>query len=142
MLGFSKRSQKKASKSPLEIFDQYEQGRPAHQNAIDALQGWNCAFPPEFGLNAGNLPLYADDRIDWALHTFGSIEGRTVLEVGPLEDAYPYAELPAPGADRCDRSEPSLFSKMSGHQADSEHRHRLFHARRHSGVADGRRRNL
>lgn len=85
MLGFSKRSQKKASKSPLEIFDQYEQGRPAHQNAIDALQGWNCAFPPEFGLNAGNLPLYADDRIDWALHTFGSIEGRTILEVGPLE---------------------------------------------------------
>ncbi|MBN8950877.1 MULTISPECIES: SAM-dependent methyltransferase [unclassified Rhizobium] len=85
MLGFSKRSQKKVSKSPLETFDQYEQGRPTHQNAIDALQGWNCAFPPEFGLNAGKLPLYADDRIDWAMRTFGSIEGKTVLEVGPLE---------------------------------------------------------
>lgn len=90
MLGFSKRSQKKPSKNPLEIFDQYEQGMPAHQHAIDALPGWNCAFPPEFNLNAGTLPLYADDRIDWAVRTFGSIEGKTVLEVGPLEGMHTY----------------------------------------------------
>ncbi len=90
MLGFSKRSPKKASKGPLETFDQYEQDKPAHQNAVNALQGWNCAFPPEFNLNAGKLPLYADDRVDWALRSFGSIEGMNVLEVGPLEGMHTY----------------------------------------------------
>ncbi len=85
MLGFSRRSPKKASKNSLEIFDQYEQAKPAHQNAVDALQGWNCAFPPALKLTAGKLPLYADDRIAWALQTFGSIKGKAVLEVGPLE---------------------------------------------------------
>ncbi|MDR6899608.1 alginate O-acetyltransferase AlgX-related protein [Rhizobium miluonense] len=48
MLGFSKRSQKKASKSPLEIFDQYEQGKPAHQNAISAIL-------PQLDLNAASV---------------------------------------------------------------------------------------
>ena len=90
MLGFSKRSQKKTSKDPLEIFDQYEQGIPSHQNAIDALAGWNCAFPPSLNLNPGALPLYADDRIAWALQSFGSIEGKKVLEVGPLEGMHTY----------------------------------------------------
>ncbi|NTJ06670.1 class I SAM-dependent methyltransferase [Rhizobium lusitanum] len=98
MLGFSKRSPKKLSKDPLEIFDQYEQGIPSHQNAIDALSGWNCAFPPALNLNAGALPLYADDRIAWALQSFGSIEGKKVLEVGPLEGMHTYmlhGHLPA-----------------------------------------------
>lgn len=104
MLGFSKRSQKKPSKNSLEIFDQYEQGMPTHQSAIDALSGWNCTFPPELNLNAGNLPLYADDRIDWALRTFGSIEGKTVLEVGPLEGMHTYM-LHYHGAARIDAIE-------------------------------------
>ncbi|WP_244655125.1 class I SAM-dependent methyltransferase [Rhizobium lusitanum] len=82
----------------MEIFDQYEQGIPSHQNAIDALSGWNCAFPPALNLNAGALPLYADDRIAWALQSFGSIEGKKVLEVGPLEGMHTYmlhGHLPA-----------------------------------------------
>ncbi|NEI69711.1 class I SAM-dependent methyltransferase [Rhizobium lusitanum] len=90
MLGFSRLLQKKKPKEPLEIFDQYEQGVPSHQNAIDALSGWNCAFPKNLNLNAGNLPLYADDRIEWALKTFGSIEGKKILEVGPLEGMHTY----------------------------------------------------
>ncbi|WP_245297414.1 class I SAM-dependent methyltransferase [Rhizobium lusitanum] len=82
----------------MEIFDQYEQSIPSHQNAIDALSGWNCAFPPALNLNAGALPLYADDRIAWALQSFGSIEGKKVLEVGPLEGMHTYmlhSHLPA-----------------------------------------------
>lgn len=93
MLGFPKRSKNKseAPKPSLEaIFDQYEQGKPGHQNAIDALPGWSCAFPPAFKLKAGKLPLYADDRINWALQTFGSIAGKKVLEVGPLEGMHTY----------------------------------------------------
>ncbi|MDL2400868.1 class I SAM-dependent methyltransferase [Rhizobium mayense] len=91
MLGFAKRPRKKTPENSLEaIFDQYEQGKPDHQNAIDALPGWNCAFPTALGLNAGKHHLYADDRLDWALRSFGSIEGKTILEVGPLEGMHTY----------------------------------------------------
>lgn len=67
------------------VFDQYEFKQPSHQNAIDALPGWNSAFPPALGLEAGKYHLYADTRILWALKSYGSIEGKTILEVGPLE---------------------------------------------------------
>jgi hypothetical protein len=91
MLGFAKRSRKKTPQNSLEaIFDQYEQGKPDHQNAIDALPGWNSAFPVALNLNAGKHHLYADDRIDWALRSFGSIEGKKILEVGPLEGMHTY----------------------------------------------------
>lgn len=71
--------------SEAEIFDQYDSGRPDHQNAIDMLPGWNCSFPSELKLKAGPLGLFHDQRIRWALETFGSIEDKSVLEIGPLE---------------------------------------------------------
>lgn len=91
MFGFPRRSKNKAQENSVgATFDQYEQSKPDHQNAIDALPGWSCAFPPAFKLNAGNHHLYVDDRIAWALKTFGSIEGKRVLEVGPLEGMHTY----------------------------------------------------
>jgi len=72
------------------VFDQYTKALPTNQNAIDALPGWNSAFPPEAGVIAGDHPLFADGRIDWALEQFGSIEGKTILEVGPLEGMHTY----------------------------------------------------
>ncbi|MEZ2220990.1 class I SAM-dependent methyltransferase [Rhizobium sp. RCC_161_2] len=91
MFGFPKRFKNKTQESSLgAIFDQYEQGKPDHQNAIDALPGWSCAFPAALKLKAGSLPLYADDRISWALKTFGSIKGKKILEVGPLEGMHTY----------------------------------------------------
>jgi hypothetical protein len=91
MFGIPKRSKRKMAEISVEtIFDQYEEGKPDHQKAIDALAGWNCAFPRELKLKAGKLSLYKDERIDWALKTFGSIEGKTVLEVGPLEGMHTY----------------------------------------------------
>lgn len=73
---------RRAKGQPL---DQYETGLPTDQMAIDLLPGWNCSFPEEFGLTAGSLGLFHDARILWALERFGSIEGKTVLEIGPLE---------------------------------------------------------
>lgn len=63
---------------------------PTYQNAIDLLPGWSSAFPGSLGLSAGNIPLFADERILSALDSFGSIEGKTVLEVGPLEGMHTY----------------------------------------------------
>lgn len=71
------------------VFDQYEMRKPAAQNAIDALEGWNSAFPGELGLTAGTIPLFADDRIHKVLQSYGSIEGKKILEVGPLEECTP-----------------------------------------------------
>ncbi|NRQ18222.1 class I SAM-dependent methyltransferase [Ensifer sesbaniae] len=72
------------------VFDQYTKSAPSHQNAIDALQGWNSAFPSSLKLRAGQHPLFADGRIAWALQQFGSIENKTVLEIGPLEAMHTY----------------------------------------------------
>lgn len=66
-------------------FTQYEMRVPSHQNAIDLLPGWSSAFPSELGLKAGDIPLFADQRILAALNSYGAIEGKTILEVGPLD---------------------------------------------------------
>lgn len=73
-----------------ESFEQYEAGLPTHQKAIDALPGWNSAFPPQFGLTAGTHHLYADPRLEWAISKYGDMSGKRVLEVGPLEGMHTY----------------------------------------------------
>ncbi len=52
--------------------------------------GWNQAFPAEYGLTAGKQHLYADPRILWALEQMGIVEGKRVLEIGPLEAGHTY----------------------------------------------------
>jgi hypothetical protein len=71
-----------------DVFVQYDDRLPADQNAIDMLDGWTSAFPN--GLEAGRLPLFADGRIEWGLNEFGPLEGKTVLEIGPLEGMHSY----------------------------------------------------
>ncbi|OCP35056.1 class I SAM-dependent methyltransferase [Ensifer sp. LC163] len=90
MLSWLKKRRRANAASVESIFDQYELRRPAAQNAIDALPGWNSAFPEEFGLHAGRHYLYADDRIAWAIEQYGAIENCRILEVGPLEGMHTY----------------------------------------------------
>ncbi|MBM3094837.1 class I SAM-dependent methyltransferase [Ensifer sp. T173] len=73
-----------------QVFDQYSREFPRHQNAVDALAGWNSAFPPEVGLKAGTHPLFADGRITWAISQAGSLANKNVIEVGPLEGMHTY----------------------------------------------------
>lgn len=72
------------------VFSKYATGRPSDQNAVDALPGWSSAFPPELGLRAGDIDLFQDPRLLWAMARFGPLEGRRVLELGPLEGAHSY----------------------------------------------------
>jgi hypothetical protein len=69
-------------------FDIYVTSAPSLQNAVDAVAGWNTTFPPQFELKAGSLATYNDPRILWAIQNFGSLEGRHVLELGPLEGGH------------------------------------------------------
>jgi SAM-dependent methyltransferase len=81
--------------APVAAFDDYEARAPRPQNGIDAIDGWNSAFPPEFGVIAGDRVNFWDDRIVWAAERFGDLGGRRVLELGPLEGAHTYM------LDRC-----------------------------------------
>lgn len=75
------------------ILDQYVREAPSPQAAIDLFKGdWWSSFPGEFaGLRAGELPLFDDSRIHWAIKALGGVEGRTVLELGPLEGGHTFA---------------------------------------------------
>jgi len=66
-------------------FDRYVSSAPCLQNAVDAVSGWNTAFPPRYELKAGTLATCQDPRIQWAIACFGSPEGCHALELGPLE---------------------------------------------------------
>ena len=69
-------------------FDIYVSSTPSLQNAVDAVAGWNTSFPAQYELKAGALATYNDPRILWAIECFGSLEGRHVLELGPLEGGH------------------------------------------------------
>ena len=73
---------------PANAFDIYVTSTPSLQNAVDAIAGWNTSFPSQFGLKAGSLATYNDPRILWAMENFGPLDGRRVLELGPLEGGH------------------------------------------------------
>jgi hypothetical protein len=84
--------------------DLYEFSSPSPQNAVNLLTGWTHAFPPEFGAVAGPGAMYDDPRIHWAVEKFGSLEGKRLAELGPLEGSHTYM-LERAGAHRIDAIE-------------------------------------
>lgn len=75
------------------ILDQYIRRAPDPQNALDLFKGdWWSSFPaPLATLQAGQLALFADSRITWAIDALGGVAGRTILELGPLEGGHTYS---------------------------------------------------
>ena len=94
----------------LRSFDRYVLSVPCSQNAVDAIPGWNTSFPPHYGLKAGCLDAHNDRRIIWAMECFGSLAGRHVLELGPVEGGHT-CMLEAGGA-RVDAVEPNHLAFM------------------------------
>jgi hypothetical protein len=76
--------------NPARAFDTYVDGAPSAQNLIDLLPGWNHSLPEFTGTRAGAHPFYSDPRIVWALEQFGSIQGKNILELGPLEASHTF----------------------------------------------------
>jgi hypothetical protein len=88
-------------------FDSYVDKEPSAQNAVDLIPGWNAALPPEAGAQAGSRNLYHDPRILWCLEQFGSVAGRKVLELGPLEGSHTYV---------LDRQAPSILHAIEANK--------------------------
>jgi hypothetical protein len=59
---------------------------------VDAVRAdWVSRFPAPFAsVRAGEISLFEDERIAWGLQTLGGVEGKTVLELGPLEGGHSY----------------------------------------------------
>jgi hypothetical protein len=63
---------------------------PDPQHALDIFKGeWLSALPsPLTPCRAGTLPLFGDPRIKWAVEQWGGVQGRKVIELGPLEGGH------------------------------------------------------
>jgi hypothetical protein len=71
--------------------DRYVRTPPSAQNAIDIFAGeWSSKLPDAFDVRAGGFPLFEDPRLRWALGAIGGIDGKDVLELGPLEGGHTY----------------------------------------------------
>lgn len=71
---------------------EYVTAAPSHQHALDIFKGeWAGALPPPWHTyRAGDLPLFADVALTWAIPRLGGVDGRRVLELGPLEGLHTY----------------------------------------------------
>ena len=76
----------------MSILDLYIKSAPSHQNALDIFNNeWSSKLPaPLANLKAGSIPLFEDARIDWVATKIDGIQGKTVLELGPLEAGHTY----------------------------------------------------
>ncbi len=63
---------------------------PSQQNAIDLVESWTSAFPPQFGLHAGSVPLYLDGSVTWGIEVLGGVADQRILELGSLEGSHTY----------------------------------------------------
>ncbi|MCR8641193.1 class I SAM-dependent methyltransferase [Paenibacillus sp. N1-5-1-14] len=73
------------------ILDMYNKNFPTHQNAVDIFPTeWVSKFPTQFGLTAGENPLFDDERLHWGMAELGGVTGKKVLELGSFEGAHSY----------------------------------------------------
>jgi len=78
---------------------EYVAGAPWRQSLVDLFEDeWSSAFPSELGLQAGQAPLFDDERIHWLVEQAGGLTGTRLLELGPLEGGHT-SMLLAAGAD-------------------------------------------
>jgi hypothetical protein len=92
----SEKERHSAEQSPAKVriivLDHYINSAPNPQNVVDIFEGeWASKFPEPFAdLKAGSSLLFEDPRISWAAEKLGGVEGKNVLELGPLEGGHTY----------------------------------------------------
>lgn len=78
--------------APMQILDSYITSAPSIQNAIDIFKGeWASSFPDFLNfIDAGKSNLFEDCRVSWVAEKIGGLQGKTILELGPLEGGHTY----------------------------------------------------
>ncbi len=72
----------------LVVNDKYVDQAPSSEAVVALFEGqWTSALP---GLPSGEVPLFSDDRVQWAIDLAGGMTGKRVLELGPLEGGHTY----------------------------------------------------
>lgn len=76
----------------ITLTDKFTCELPSGQSAVDSLKGlWVSAFPTPDVVSGGTIPLFADTRVAHAIKLMGgSLKGKRVLELGPLEGGHTY----------------------------------------------------
>lgn len=87
-----KHAVKRALMRFLKLSKPMTQAAPSPQNLADIFRGeWASKFPPPLdGVTAGAVPVFEDSRIQWAIQTMGGVEGRDLLELGPMEAGHTF----------------------------------------------------
>lgn len=68
--------------------DAFVHGAPSAQQTVSVFAGeWASKLPLE-GVDSGAVDLFDDVRIKWLIERLGGVEGRNVLELGPLEGGH------------------------------------------------------
>jgi len=79
--------------STVNMLDVYVKSAPSNQNVLDLFANeWVSILPTDCGLTAApaQVPLFADQRMEWAIAQMGGLEGKTCLELGPLDGGHSY----------------------------------------------------
>ena len=63
---------------------------PSAQSAVSSMDGWVSKFPESACVTAGDCGLFEDARAVWAMEKLGGCEGKSILELGPLEGGHSY----------------------------------------------------
>lgn len=79
---------------------EYVAGPPDRQALVDLFHDeWASRFPDEVGVDTGaDATLFDDERIRWLVERVGGVDGRRLLELGPLDGGHTTMLLGA-GAD-------------------------------------------
>jgi 2-polyprenyl-3-methyl-5-hydroxy-6-metoxy-1,4-benzoquinol methylase len=75
--------------------DLYITSIPTNQTVVDLIPGWTSAFPEHVGVKAGKMGLFNAGHVQWAISELGGVEGKRILELGPLEGGHTYSLLQA-----------------------------------------------
>jgi hypothetical protein len=75
-----------------EVMAVFTSAAPNPQTALDLFKGeWASSLPaPYEQLQAGTAPLFTDPRVRVVIERLGGIEGKRVIELGPLEGGHSY----------------------------------------------------
>lgn len=76
----------------FKIADRLVLETPSPQTALDIFRGsWLSRMPADYAaFHAGEIPLFDDLRIPEGMKQLGSLEGKKVLDIGPLEGGHAY----------------------------------------------------